>query len=54
LVFEPVEGGTKFTITYDVEVGGSMKAFSRMVVGSQRKETKESLKNIKRILEAGA
>ena len=53
LLFDPVEESTRLTIIYNVKVEGSMKAFSRMVVGSQRKETKESLKNLKKILEAG-
>ena len=53
LIFDPIEGGTKFTIIYDVRVGGSLKAFSRMVLNSQRNETRESLKNVKKILETG-
>jgi uncharacterized membrane protein len=53
LIFDPIQGGTKFIIIYDVKVSGAMKAFSRMVVNSQRNETKQTLKNMKRILEAG-
>ena len=53
LLFEPVGGSTKLTIIYDVKVGGLMKAFSRMIISSQRKETKESLTNLKSILEKG-
>jgi len=50
--YDPIEGGTKFTIVYDVKVGGLLKLFSPMVVSSMRKETKKSLGNLKSILEA--
>ena len=46
------EGGTSFTIIYDMKVGGFLKLFSPMVVSSTRKETKKSLSNLKSILEA--
>ena len=49
---DPIQGGTKFTIVYDVKVGGLLKLFSPMVVSSMRKETKKSLGNLKSILEA--
>ncbi|MFC1956795.1 SRPBCC family protein [Chloroflexota bacterium] len=54
LIFDTTDTGTNLTIVYDVKVGGSMKPFSRMVIGSQRKETEESLKNLKQILEVEA
>jgi len=34
LTFDPVEGGTKFTLVYDMKVGGFLKLFSPMVVSS--------------------
>jgi uncharacterized membrane protein len=52
LTFDPIEGGIKFTIVYDMKVGGFLKLFSPMVVSSMRKETKKSLSNLKSILEA--
>jgi uncharacterized membrane protein len=51
LVCESSEIGTKFTITYDVNVGGFMKLFSPMIVRAMRKETKTSVGNLKRVLE---
>jgi uncharacterized membrane protein len=52
LSFDPIEMGTTFTIMYDMDVGGFMKLFSPMVVRSMGKETKKSLANLKRVLEA--
>ena len=54
LIFDPIEGGTKFTLVYDMKVGGFLKLFSSMVVSSTRKQTKVSLNNLKSILEAQA
>ena len=50
--YEPIEGRIKFTIVYDMKVGGIFRLFSPMVVNSMRKETKKSLNNLKSILEA--
>ena len=52
LTFDPADGGTKFTILYDMKVGGFLKLLSPMVVSSMRKEIKKSLSNLKTILEA--
>lgn len=52
LICDPIGTGTKFTIVYDMNVGGFMKLFSPMIVGSMRKETHRSLGNLKRVLEA--
>ena len=52
MTYNPVEGGTIFTIMYDIKVGGFLKLFSRRVVNSIRKETKKSLSNLKSNLEA--
>ena len=52
VAYDPIEGCTKFTIVYDVKVGGFLKLFSPMLVSSMRKETKKSLGNLKNILEA--
>jgi uncharacterized membrane protein len=46
------EGGTKFTIVYDLKIGGIMKLFSPLVVSSMRKELNKALSNLKGILEA--
>jgi uncharacterized membrane protein len=50
--YEPIEGGTKFTIVYNMKVGGLMKLFSPMIVCSTRKALKKALGNLKGILEA--
>jgi len=54
LTFDPVEAGTKFTIVYEMQVGGFLKLFSPMVVNTERKQTKENLSKLKSILEAQA
>jgi uncharacterized membrane protein len=50
--YDPIEGGTKFTIVYNMKVGGLMKLFSPMIVSSTRKALKQALSNLKGILEA--
>lgn len=52
LTFEPIEGGTKFTLRYDMKMGGFLKLFSLMLVSTTRKSMKVALNNIKSILEA--
>jgi uncharacterized membrane protein len=50
--YDPAEGGTKFTIVYDLKAGGLMKLFSPMVACSTHKALKKALGNLKAILEA--
>jgi len=50
--YEPIERGTRFTIVYNMKVGGFMKLFSPMIVCSTRKALKKALGNLKGILEA--
>ena len=50
--YDPIEGGTRFTIVYNMKVGGLMKLFSPMIVSSTRKALKQALSNLKSILEA--
>ncbi|OGN89046.1 MAG: hypothetical protein A2Z74_00620 [Chloroflexi bacterium RBG_13_46_9] len=50
--YESVEGGTKFTIVYNMKVGGLMKLFAPMIVSSTRKALKQALSNLKGVLEA--
>ena len=52
--YSPIEGGTSFTIVYDVKTTGLFKLFSPMLVSTMRKELKKSLANLKGILEAQA
>ncbi len=52
--YTPIEGGTKFTIVYDMKVGGLMKLFSPMVINSTRKALKSAMSNLKRVLESQA
>jgi len=54
LIFDPTEGGTKFTMVYDVKVGGFLKLLSSMIINSMRKQLKLDLINLKSILEAQA
>ena len=49
--YDPIEGGTKFTIRYDLKIGGLFKLFSPLIVSSMSKELKKSLENLKGILE---
>ncbi len=49
--YDPVEGGVKFTIVYDMKVRGLFKLFSPMLISSMHKELKKSLGNLKGILE---
>jgi uncharacterized protein YndB with AHSA1/START domain len=51
ITYNPVEGGTVFTIHYDMKAGGFLKLLSPVIANSMRKETKKSLGNLKSILE---
>lgn len=50
--YDPIDGGTRFTIVYDMKVGGLMKLFSPMIISQTRKALKQALSNLKSILEA--
>ncbi len=50
--YEPMDGGTRFTVVYDMKVGGLMKLFSPMIVSAMRDGLKKALGNLKRLLEA--
>jgi len=50
--YEPIEKGTRFTIVYNMKVGGLMMLFSPMIVCSTRKALKKALGNLKGNLEA--
>jgi len=50
--YDPIEGGAKFTIAYDIKVRGVFKLFSPMLISTMRKELKKSLGNLKNVLEA--
>jgi len=49
--YDPIEGGTRFTIVYEMKVGGVMKLFSPMIVSSTRKGLRKALNNLKSLLE---
>ena len=51
-IFDSIEGGTKLTRVYDVQLGGLLKLFAPMVLSSMRRGSKKSLSNLKSILEA--
>jgi len=50
--YDPIEGGIKFTIVYNMKIGGLMKLISPMIVSSTRKALKKALGNLKSVLEA--
>jgi uncharacterized membrane protein len=50
--YQPIEGGTRFTIVYNMKVGGLMVLFSPMIVSSTRKALRMALGNLKGLLEA--
>jgi uncharacterized membrane protein len=50
--YEPVDGGTRFTIVYDMKLGGPMRLFSPMIISSMRGGLKKALGNLKSLLEA--
>jgi uncharacterized protein YndB with AHSA1/START domain len=54
LIFDTTDGKTKFTIEYDVKVGGFLKLISPMIISSMRKQLRLDLINLKSILEAQA
>jgi len=49
--YDPIEEGTKFTIAYNIKVGGFMKLFSPIVITLIRRGLKKALSNLKGILE---
>jgi hypothetical protein len=49
--YDPIEGGVRFTITYDMKVRWLFTPFSSMFVRSTGRELKKSLNNLKEILE---
>ena len=51
LTFDSVNGSTKFTLAYDAKMGGFLKLLMPMVVSSTRKQAKDNLGNLKRLLE---
>lgn len=50
--FDSIEGGTKLTRVYDVQLHGLLKLLAPMVLSSMRSGSKKSLANLKSILEA--
>jgi hypothetical protein len=54
LIFDPIEGGTKFTMAYDVKVSGFLKLLSPTIMSSLRKQLKKDVIILKSILEVKA
>jgi Polyketide cyclase / dehydrase and lipid transport len=52
LIFDSIEGGTKFTMVYDVKISGFAKMLSSKINSEMRKESKQDLINLRGILEA--
>jgi len=49
--YNPTSTGMRFTLAYDMKVGGPLMLLSPMLFHSMRKELKQSLSNLKDILE---
>ena len=52
MTYTPVEGGTAFTIVYNMKAGGLLKLLLPVMARSTSKEAKKSLGNLKTILES--
>jgi uncharacterized membrane protein len=52
LIFDSIEGGTKFTMVYDIKISGFAKMLSSKINSEMRKESKQDLINLRGILEA--
>ena len=50
--YDPISGGTKFTIVYDFNVRGLAALFSPLLVNSMRQALRKAVGNVKDILEA--
>ena len=50
--YNPIEGGTKFTIAYNLKIHGIFKLMSPVLVSKMRTELSKSLGNLKGILES--
>lgn len=53
-IFEPVEGGTRFTLVTEGEVGGFFKVAEPVAIRVIRRDIEASVANLKDILEAEA
>jgi len=49
--YESKDGGTRFTIAYDMKVAGLMKLFSPMIASAMRGGLKKALDNLKNLLQ---
>jgi len=54
VTFEPVEGGTKFTLVLEGEMGGFIRLAEPIVTRMLQRDTETDLANLKDILEAEA
>jgi len=52
-LFEPAEGGTRFTQTFDAEVGGFFRLAEPLVARAIRRQTEADMATLKDVLEAG-
>jgi uncharacterized protein YndB with AHSA1/START domain len=51
LTFDSTAGGTKFTLLYNMKVGGFLKLLAPLMASSMRKQTKANLAKLKDLLE---
>ena len=52
-LFEPAENGTRFTQTFDAEVGGFFRLAEPLVARAMRRQTEADMATLKDVLEAG-
>ena len=52
-LFEPAGGGTRFTQTFDAEVGGFFRLTEPLVARAIRRQTEADMATLKDVLEAG-
>ena len=50
-IYESRDGGTRFTIAYDMKVAGLMKLFSPMIASAMRDGLKKALGSLKNLLQ---
>jgi uncharacterized membrane protein len=52
IFFDSVEGGTKFTVKYNIKLGGFLKLVSPIMANSMHSQTRNNLTTLKKLLEA--
>jgi hypothetical protein len=50
--YDSLDGGTRFTMKYHIKASGLLKLLVPVVASSMRRQMKENLGNLKKLLEA--